>query len=117
ETREKVAKFKDYIEGLGSSTAFRNAGIKLHKEDIAEVRSHDHVLLQGLDIVLGAMCFRLNNKHKIKPDGSRRRGRRTIAKEKLYKKIVARVCRIRPHFNFGTSTGFDDGPVSKWKHP
>ena len=37
------------------------------------------------------MAFRLNDKHKIKPPGQRTRGKRTIAKERLYKHISQRI--------------------------
>ncbi len=47
-------------------------------------------------IVLGAMAFRLNNGHKEKPVGQNRRGKRTIAKEKLYKFIYSRI-RVTSH--------------------
>ena len=39
--------------------------------------------MQCLDIVLGAMAFRLNDMHKEKRPDTNRRGKRTIAKEKL----------------------------------
>ena len=71
--------------------------------DVAEVCSHDHVLLQCTDIVLGAMYFRLNNLHLEKPAGSRTRGKRTIAKEKLYKHINSQISSILPHFNIGVN--------------
>jgi len=57
------------------------------EDQIAEVKSHNHVLLQCVDIVLGAIQFRLNDLHKVTPEGKWRRGKRTIAKEKLYKMI------------------------------
>ena len=64
DTGEKVERFKGFLLGLSKNVAFRNAKIIIAKEDIAEVDSREHVLVQGLDIVLGAMAFRLNDKHK-----------------------------------------------------
>lgn len=78
--------------------------VSIRHDDITEVRSHEHVLLQCLDIVLGSMAFRLNDKHKAKPPGAHRRGKRTVAKEKLYKAILAEIRNIRPGFNIGVST-------------
>ena len=52
------------------------------------------------------MNFRLNGKHKLKPTGKKRRGARTIAKEKLYKHILLRI-RCKANFNPGISTGVD----------
>jgi hypothetical protein len=102
---------------LGQSHQFRDANIILQKEDIAEVRSHDHVLLQCLDIVLGSMCFRLNERHKEKEPGKHRRGKRTKAKEKIYKTILAEIRTIRPNFNIGANTGDDGIWENRWRHP
>jgi len=117
ETGERVAKFKGYLTALGASHDFREAGLRLEQQDIAEVRSHDHALLQALDVVLGAMAFRLNDMHKEVPIGKRRRGRRTVAKETLYKSIVTHVRALRANFNFGKSTGMDGELTALWMHP
>lgn len=84
DTKEAATQFKGYILGLKDNPKIRQAGLTIRPEDIAEIRSHDHVLAQCLDVVLGAMAFRLNDKHKEIPHGQRRRGKRTVAKEKLY---------------------------------
>lgn len=102
DTAEKSEQFKGFLLGLTKTRAWKSIDIK--KEDITEVRSHDHVILQCMDIVLGAMSFRLNDKHKEIPPGAKRRGKRTIAKEKLYKAILAEIRKIRPGFNIGVST-------------
>lgn len=90
-------------------------GRGFRKQDITEVSSHDHVLLQCLDVVLGSICFRLNDKHLAKPPGSRRRGSRTIAKDELRKFILKRIQQIKPHFNIGITTG--GGPEERWAMP
>lgn len=115
--REKVEQFKGFLLGLVKSDAFQIANIDLGKEDITEVRSHDHVLLQCLDIVLGSMAFRLNEKHKQKPPGSYRRGKKTIAKERLYKHILSQIRRIHPRFNVGISTGTGKDDRKHWDDP
>lgn len=89
----------------------------MNRQQIAEVNSKDHVLMQCLDVVLGAMAFRLNNKHLAKPPGALRRGKRTIAKEKLYKHISTRIRQIYPNFNVGESTGLQGNAANRWKHP
>lgn len=116
DTHSKRQQFKEYIKGLESIKAFADAGIKIRRDDIAEVDSKNHLLLQMLDVVLGAMQFRLNNKHKEKPVGQRRRGKRTIAKEKLYKHINKKIREIYPGFNIGTSTGCIE-MEERWSHP
>jgi hypothetical protein len=102
DTEEKSEQFKGFLLGLTKTKQWQPIDIK--REDITEVNSHDHVLLQCLDIVLGSMSFRLNDKHKEIPKGARRRGKRTVAKEKLYKTILSEIRKIRPGFNIGVST-------------
>lgn len=116
-THEAVTRFKGFILGLKDNPQIRRAGFTITLEDIAEFRSHDHVLAQCLDIVLGAMSFRLNNKHKEKPPGKSRRGKRTVAKEKLYKAILSEICAIKPGFNVGISTGLSGGLECRWSAP
>lgn len=115
-TREEIQQFRGFILGLAKSPEFQAGKVFLKEEDIAEVRSHDHVLLQMLDIVLGAMNFKLNNLHKEKPPGSRLRGKRTIAKEKLYKFILAEIHILYPRLNIGISTGTPEGSFQRWGH-
>lgn len=64
DTTERVEQFRDYLAALSKNKKFRNNGITILKEDIAEVDSKNHVILQGLDVILGSMSFRLNDKHK-----------------------------------------------------
>lgn len=116
-TNEQIADFKSFLERLGRQSAFRRAGLLIDREQIAEVRSHDHVLLQCLDIVMGAVQFRLNDKHKEKPPGSQVRGKKTRAKEKLYKSILKRIQAIYPGFNIGMSTGREGDLANHWRHP
>ena len=69
-----------------------------------------------MDIVLGAMNFRLNDFHKIKDIDTGKRSKRTIAKDKLYKVIYSNITEIRPRFNVGISTGIDGDSSNFWKH-
>lgn len=97
--------FKNHIYSLQSLSIFNNQHLKIERENIAEVDSSKHVLMQCLDIVLGAMAFRLNDKQKEKPLGLKRRAKRTIAKEKLYKHILKKIRLLKSNFNPGISTG------------
>ena len=114
DTHEKAEQFKGYLLGLTKMKGWQS--VDICREDITEVHSHDHVLMQCLDVVLGAMPFRLNNKYKIKPPGVYQRGKRTIAKEKLYKAILSEIRSIRPGFNIGVSTGIDH-LEERWSEP
>ena len=117
DTREAATQFKGFILGLKDNPKIRQAGFTIKPEDIAEIRSHDHVLAQCLDVVLGAMAFRLNDKHKEIPAGEKQRGSRTIAKEKLYKVILAEIRHLKPNFNIGISTGTGGDPSVRWHAP
>ena len=113
---QKNKDFKDILFGLNNDKSFKTAHLHLKDEDIAEVDSKKHLPLQVMDLILGAMCFRLNDKQKEKAEGKRVRGKRTIAKEKLYKHINMRIREIMPGFNVGISTSIrskDD----VWSHP
>jgi len=114
--REQNRQFKAFVLRLNENKYFDSAGIFIREDQIAEVSSHDHDLLQCLDIVLGAIAFRLNDKHKEKPSGQSRRGKKTIAKEALYRHINSRIRAIYPGFNIGITTGRKD-QASLWTHP
>jgi hypothetical protein len=108
DTSERSEQFKGFLLGLTKTKKWQDAGISIKREDITEVDSKDHVLLQCLDIVLGSMAFRLNDKQKERPVGQNRRGKRTIAKEKLYKTILGEIRKIHPGFNVGISTRINE---------
>jgi len=109
---EKCAEFKDHIFNLNAF--FNSRQVTLKRENIAEVDSKQHDLLQCLDIILGAMAFRLNEGHRAIPPGKKRRGKKTIAKENLYKHIRNEICKAYPHFNIGENTGKREGDNSYW---
>ena len=108
-------KFKGYLVRLTDYDKFKNAKIRIKETNVYEVDSKRFLPLQVLDLILGAICFRLNDKHKQKLPGSRKRGVRTIMKEKLYRHINFRIRQIRRGFNVGVSTGFDE-PFEIWDH-
>jgi len=117
DTDEKANTFKDYIHGMERTRGVRNKGIHLPRQDIVEVDSSQHSILQGLDIILGAMNFRLNNKHRVIPDGKRYRGKRTRAKEKVYNAINREIRAIYPNFNIGVTTARPNGASDSWDQP
>lgn len=102
---DDISEFRNSILGLNTVKEFSQTNICFSESDIIEVDSRNELPLQFLDLILGAMSFRLNNKHLIIPEGSRVRGKRTRIKEKLYKYINERIREIKPGFNIGVSTG------------
>lgn len=120
DTREQVAKFKGFVRGLADTKTIRAAGgVILEDAAITEVRSHDHIIMQALDVVLGSITFRLNNKHRAKLPGENMRGKRTVAKERLYKFILGEIKRVtgKQSFNIGITTGLSDFPGGRWSDP
>lgn len=117
DTADRVERFKDYLCRIPGSALMRRENIFIPKSSIAAVDSEDHVILQGLDIILGSMCARLNEKLRMIPAGRRRRGKRTVAKEKLYKVINEEIRKIYPNFNVGVGTACRYGPSDRWTHP
>ena len=97
--------FKSYIYRLNNDIGFQRANVHIRECDICEVNSSEHLMPQFMDLILGAICFRLNNKHKIKDSATNKRGKRTIIKEKLYKYINSKIRELHPGFNIGESTG------------
>lgn len=116
DTKEQIAKFRGFISGLAQDALVRKSGLSIATEDITEVRSHDHILLQCLDVVLGSIPFRLNDKHLIKIAGTKRRGNRTRAKERLYRHVLTQIRRVtgKPNFNVGRTTAVSSAPAGRW---
>ena len=116
-TREKVIQFKGVLGALPEAPRLRHARLHVSPDHITEVDSKEHVLLQCVDLVLGAMAFRLNEMHLIKPAGQRQRGKRTVAKDRLYRHILAEICTLKPAFNPKISTAAQPFPEGAWSMP
>jgi hypothetical protein len=111
-----VKEFKDFIYRLNFDPGFKKAHLHINQADICEVDSKKHLPLQFMDLILGSICFRLNDKHKIKDPHTGKRGTRTKLKEKLYKHINGKIREIHPGFNVGVSTGIRDY-ADRWNEP
>ena len=118
DTAEKVARFRSFIVALARLPDWRARNIKIHPDNVADVLSHEHEVLQCLDIVLGAMHFKLNNKHRaLTARNNTRRGSRTKAKERVFKHIQKRIEGVMyPRFNVGANTG-ERAPDCYWTDP
>lgn len=79
DTKEKIEIFRNYLSQIPNSSSMRGSQVFIPREQINDVDSKDHVILQGLDVILGAMSARLNDKFKEKPLNRQIRGKRTIA--------------------------------------
>lgn len=109
--------FLDFLYGLKENTSFKRRNVYIVPSGIAEVDSKKHLPLQVMDLILGAMCFRLNNKHKFKDALTGKRPKRTICREKLYKHIQKKICVLTERqFNIGESTGISN-ISERWEMP
>lgn len=125
QTKADIAEFKEYLCGLSSLPEFKNKGILVRKENIAEVHSHNHVVLQSLDIIMGSVQCKLNEGHKQKTPGTKFISKRAKAKEAVYKTIRAEILKLYPSysFNVGETTAFrsadgiDDYHLKRWSMP
>lgn len=108
--------FKDYLASLTVLPDFFQARVIIDKHAIAEVNSKHHAIMQAVDVMLGAIQFRLNEHHRTIPPGKRRRGKRTRAKERVYKAINKRLRSMYAHFNIGVTTPQGDGEQVRWTH-
>lgn len=71
DSKEKAELFKNQIYAIQSLQMFGDANIKIRRNDVQDVNSKNHIILQCLDVVLGAMAFRLNDQHKEIPAGKK----------------------------------------------
>ncbi|MCC8117602.1 MAG: DUF3800 domain-containing protein [Bacteroidales bacterium] len=109
--------FKKCLMALFNTPEMKAHRVSLEWGDIAEVDSKNHLPLQMVDLILGCICFRLNDKHKAKDSVSGKRGRRTILREKIYKHLLNRIRRLTyPNFNIGFSTSINK-VSEKWSNP
>jgi hypothetical protein len=114
---EKNHHFKEYIHSLQYLPELSTANLSIRRDAIYEVDSKKHILLQCTDVVLGSIAFRMNDHHKDIPEGQRRRGKRTVAKEYVYRYINKKICEIRPNFNIGKTTSTNGDILNRFLHP
>lgn len=98
---DNVSSFKSYLASLSDFPNFRAAGVSIPRDGIAAVSSHQHVILQALDIVMGAMQFRLNDMHLEKPPGKFRE--LYISLPFLTFRLPFRLFDLVPHLGSGDS--------------
>jgi len=96
--------FISHTRSMANDPILKRKGLKIADDGIVEVDSKQHLPLQFMDVILGAMRFKLNEKDKLKVEGEKKIGKRTLVKLKLYKHINARIREIYPNFNIGVTT-------------
>lgn len=114
---EKLDEFRTYLSGLSDYPIWKRAGFSIAYEDIAEVDSKAHNVMQAVDVILGGIQSRLNEKHTKPIPPSKRRSKRAKAKAAVYDRIKDRIWQLYPRFNVGISTGTPNGLTDRWHHP
>lgn len=114
--RTKLDEFRSYIASLSAYPIWRRANFSIAHDDITDVNSKEHNLLQALDVILGGIQSRLNEKHTKPVPPAKRRTKRARAKEKVYAAIKQRIFALYPNFNVGASTGHPNGPRDRFEH-
>lgn len=93
--------FLQQVLRLNNGPAFRDGNVRVFPGGIGEIDSRDHVLLQCLDIVLGAMQSRMNAgpSNQCIPAG-----KRTAAKFHLSAHVLRQVTLIHTDFQLAVTT-------------
>lgn len=86
----KSERFKAFLRTIEEHPLFSERKLKIPSDGISEIDSKRHLIAQAIDLVIGAIGFRMNDLYKVK-QANGQRGKRTIAKEKLYKVIYWRL--------------------------
>lgn len=118
DTREQNDDFKAHLCYLQELQQFKKANIRIQHDDISEIDSHKHSIQQCMDIILGAMAFRLNNLHLEIPLGATEPGKKTKAKEALFNHILELIQNADgvEIFRIEENTG-PDTAKSRWNTP
>ena len=59
----------------------------------------------------------MNKLNKVVLKKGEKRGKKTIAKERMYRHIFKEITTIHPNFNTGVSTGFRNYDYPHWESP
>ncbi|MBV8908262.1 MAG: DUF3800 domain-containing protein [Sphingomonas sp.] len=113
----KLHAFKSYLSSLSQYPIWQRARFSIAYDDITDVNSKEHNVLQALDVVLGGIQSRLNEKHTKPVPPAKRRSKRARAKGAVYDTIKDRIFGLYPNFNVGISTGHSGGLTDRWTDP
>jgi len=120
DTPEKRFNFRQFMLSCHQFQRFENCST-FRIFDVGHVDSHEHIIVQCVDVIIGAMGFRLNRMHQVKQSNGRRADA-TKAKEKLYKRIRDRLGQIDmgerggSAFGVGVSTSRGSDYSNLWRH-
>lgn len=109
--------FRTYLSSISTQADFLSANLSIKTSNVSEYSSKNEVFGQVIDIVLGAIQFRLNKKHEYRDLAKPRTiPKKTKAKLAVYEHLNKLLREIRPYFNIGENTGQDGNLKNKWHH-
>lgn len=117
DSKRQVITFKNFLSELPKTQEMRGQRMVIDPQHVAEVDSKDCVLLQCLDVVLGAMAFRLNDRHLEKPERQWTRGKKSIVKERLYKHTLDEIRKINKALAFDPKNSTSGISGETWTMP
>jgi len=87
--------------------SFLKSNTKIPRGEFNQLDSKNCILTQAIDLILGAICFKLNEKDKERIEG--RIGNRTRSKIRIYQFISKKIRELSPstiyrYFNIGIET-------------
>lgn len=98
ETKEKVATFKEYL--IRNLTHIRDnsatSKVDLSIQNIQEVDSKKHIILQMVDVIVGLIDFYVNDDQK--------KSKRWFAKHKIAEVLLSYIQEIHPNFDIYITT-------------
>lgn len=97
ETKDACKKFKSYLIKNLNSIKICNS-VSLNSEDIQEVDSKKHMVLQCMDVIMGLVDFALNS------TPNDRKSNRGKAKWEVWKFILKKIEEIHPGFTIKATT-------------
>jgi hypothetical protein len=115
----KRNQFKTFMESIHRATKYRGHGFRF--QNVADVDSRNHVLLQCVDVIIGSAGFKLNDFDK-KLGPNRRKLKTTKAKIALYKTIRDCIADVSKRqlgtraFGYGVSTSYGSDVTNRWRH-
>ena len=117
EMRSSSTSFKEYLSGLSTFPKWSRAGFSILYEDITDVDSKKHNILQAPRCCLGRHAVSLEREANQPVPPAKRRSKRARAKAKVYDAIKARIFDLYPNFNVGVSTAATNGLHMRFEHP
>ena len=115
----KLREFQQFLHRCHIARRFRQRS-SFRFINVTAVESEKHIILQCVDLIIGAVGYKLNKKYKAKT--GHRRSRSAVAKIELWERIRDRLGAIdmgergTHSFAVGVNTGTGPEATNRWRH-